>query len=148
MRVLADASALVKLLVDEEGHEHAVSIWEAADSVLASRLAYPEIRSALARAERRGRLGAGGHRNAKRVLEEIWDRVDVVELSDPVARGAAEVAEAFGLRAGDAVHLSSALLLADDDLLLATWDRDLGRAARRAGLAVVPPSSDPRPRRA
>lgn len=139
MRVLTDASALVKLLVDEEGREHAVAIWDAADTVFASRLAYPEARAALSRAERRGRFGAARHRTAKRALEEIWARIDVVELSNPVARSAGEVAEAFGIRAGDAVHLSSALLLADDDLLLATWDRDLGRAARQAGLEVVPP---------
>ena len=42
------------------------------------------------------------------------------------------------LRAGDAIHLASALVLGDPDLVMATWDQGLGRAAREVGLAIAP----------
>jgi predicted nucleic acid-binding protein len=38
-----DASALVKLVVDEEGSATAVAVWDASTAVIASLLAYPEV---------------------------------------------------------------------------------------------------------
>ena len=37
-------------------------------------------------------------------------------------------------------HLASAVALADETLILATWDSDLRTAALDAGLPVAPPS--------
>jgi predicted nucleic acid-binding protein len=48
------------------------------------------------------------------------------------------VAEMYALRALDAVHLAAALALANEELVVATWDDWLGAAARTAGLAVAP----------
>lgn len=138
MRALIDTSALVRRLLREEGWEELASLWRGADALLASRLLYPETRSALARARRAGRLDARGHEIARSDLEDDWERFDVVELGDLVARAAGEVVERFPLRAGDAVHLASALLVADPDLTFVTWDRRLARAAHETGLAVAP----------
>ena len=42
------------------------------------------------------------------------------------------------LRGADAVHLASALALADPDLVIAVWDRRLHAGAATAGLHVAP----------
>ena len=46
--VYFDSSALVKLVIGEAGTELAVELWDGCDAALASRLAYPEVRAALA----------------------------------------------------------------------------------------------------
>lgn len=51
-----DSSAFVKLLVEEDGSDHAERIWNEADNVVASRLALPEVSAGLAAARRAGRL--------------------------------------------------------------------------------------------
>lgn len=43
-----DSSALVKLVVEEASSDLAAELWDGCDAALSSRLAYPEVRSALA----------------------------------------------------------------------------------------------------
>jgi uncharacterized protein len=50
--VYFDSSALVKLVVEEVGSALAADIWDGCDAALSSRLAYPEVRAALAAAGR------------------------------------------------------------------------------------------------
>jgi uncharacterized protein len=45
-----NSSALVKLLVQEEGSDVATELWDGCDAALASRLAYPEVCAVLAAA--------------------------------------------------------------------------------------------------
>jgi predicted nucleic acid-binding protein len=54
-----------------------------------------------------------------------------------LARDAGELAERFGLRGYDAVHLSSALSIGGS-VTLVTWDVDLGSAAQQSGCALAP----------
>jgi predicted nucleic acid-binding protein len=62
----------------------------------------------------------------------------LVDTRPTLIRAAGEVAEHYRLRAYDAIHLASALSLEKGDLVLATWDADLRRAAGDVGLAVAP----------
>ena len=55
-----------------------------------------------------------------------------------LAHHAGELAERHALRGYDAVHLSTALAVADPDLVMATWDEDLARAAAALGRPAVP----------
>jgi predicted nucleic acid-binding protein len=56
-------------------------------------------------------------------------------VSDEVVGLAGDLADLEPLRACDAVHLASALLAGDGgQVLFATWDRALSRAARRLGV--------------
>lgn len=54
--VYFDSSAFVKLLVEEQGSDLAAALWDGADAVVSSRLAYPQVRAALAAAGRGQRL--------------------------------------------------------------------------------------------
>jgi predicted nucleic acid-binding protein len=57
-------------------------------------------------------------------------------MDEALAREAGELADSLALRGYDAVHLASALALGDEEVALITWDRDLGAAAERMGLAT------------
>ncbi|MGH2556688.1 MAG: type II toxin-antitoxin system VapC family toxin [Actinomycetota bacterium] len=133
-----ETSALLKLMLNEEGAEQAATLWASADVVVAGRLAYPEARAALAAAVRGGRLSAPGHNNAVGQLQRRWRQLHVVDLDQDLAEAAGDLAERHALRGYDAVHLASALAVGRRETLLATWDTDLATAARDAGLAVFP----------
>lgn len=134
-----DTSALVKLFMrDEEGSRMVAEIWDASDLVISSRIAYPEGRAALASARRARRLTARALAHAREAFDTVFRQLAVVELDRSVAQTAGEVAERFALRAYDAVHLASVLTVAEDDLVLVTWDEQLADAGRRAEVGVVP----------
>lgn len=65
-----DSSALLKLLVVEDGSDLATDLWEGCDTAVASRLAYPEVRAALAAAGRIHDLDDDELRSAV----SVWDR--------------------------------------------------------------------------
>ena len=48
-----------------------------------------------------------------------------VELTAAVEQRAGQLTQAHALRGADAVHLASALAIADADLVVAVWDRRL-----------------------
>ncbi|HEX9530460.1 MAG TPA: PIN domain-containing protein, partial [Acidimicrobiales bacterium] len=93
--VYFDSSALVKLLVEEAGSELAAEIWDGCDAAIASRLAYPEVRAALAAANRNNDLDDDGLGLAEREWEEFWAATRPVELSAAVERHAGRLARLF-----------------------------------------------------
>jgi predicted nucleic acid-binding protein len=113
-------------------------LWDRAATVSTSRLSWVEGRAALARARRERRLGPSAFERARRRLEELLVESDFVEPSPALVAVAAELSEAYALRAYDAVHFASAVSLGESDLIVATWDGDLRRAAQQAGFAVAP----------
>src|SRR4051794_9758710 len=92
MIVYFDSSAFVKLLVEEDGSDLAAALWDGCDAVAASRLAYPEVRAALAAAGRVHRLDPAGQRQAEIAWEDYWSGVRRVEFTDAVATRAGELA--------------------------------------------------------
>jgi uncharacterized protein len=80
---------------------------------------------------------AAGKAAAKTVSDE-WRMFGVVEMDQPLAEAAAELALEFELRSLDALHLAAALVLPHEDLTLTTWDRRLHAAAIDVGLRVIP----------
>lgn len=136
--VYFDSSALVKLVVDEADSDLAADIWDGCDAAVSSRLAYPEVRAALAAASRNHDLDDAGLRRAEAAWEEYWSAVRPVELTEEVERQAGRLARQHALRGSDAVHLASALALADSDLLMAVWDIRLHVGARAARIRVAP----------
>ena len=62
--VYFDASAMVKLVVEEAGSHLAAELWDGCDAAVASRLAYPEVRAAPA-VSRNHDLDAAGQADAE-----------------------------------------------------------------------------------
>jgi uncharacterized protein len=133
-----DSSALVKLLVEETGSDLAAELWDGCDAAVSSRLAYPEVRAALAAAGRNHDLDPAGQTAAEDAWEEYWSATRPVELTRAVEQSAGQLAARHALRGADAVHLASALAVSQPGLILAAWDRRLRDGAEAAGLAVTP----------
>lgn len=132
--VYFDSSALVKLVVDEPGSELAAALWDGADMAVSSRIAYPEVRAALGAAARSHRIA--DLPPARRAWERYWIMIDIIEVGKTLVSTAGDLAESAHLRAGDAIHLASAM--AFDDPIVATWDIRLAAAATAQGLRVAP----------
>jgi hypothetical protein len=136
--VYFDSSALVKLVVEEDGSDVAAALWDGADAVISSGLAYPEVRAALAAARRDERISARSLRTAKEEWEQFWGALAIVESRRSVLVDAGGVAERYRLRGYDAVHLASAMTIPSPHMLMAVWDDRLRGAAFEAGLNIAP----------
>jgi len=129
-----DASAIVKLYVEEEGSDVAATAVRATHTQATSLIAYVEVGRAIA-----GRATDETVRDGfRRVWADDWEHYTVVGLDRPLAEHATSLAIHHGLRSMDAIHLASALALPPAPLRFATWDRRLWEAARAVGLRTVP----------
>ncbi|MEO5965859.1 MAG: type II toxin-antitoxin system VapC family toxin [Candidatus Limnocylindrales bacterium] len=123
-----DASALVKLVI-EEPESRALNRWYVeAERLLTSRIGVVETIRASAR-----RPFDAAH------LDRILSDVEVVELDPGLAVAAAAVPPP-GLRTLDAIHLATALALLPELDAFVTYDDRLAEAARAVGLPVVRPA--------
>ena len=132
-----DTSALVPLIIDEPSTDRCNRLWNEASRVVSVRMLYPEARAALARAQRMGRMTSAQLNAAVIELDAVTAEIDHLEVTAQLARSAGELAQAFGLRGYDAVHLAAATAIADSDFLFVTGDGDLAAAATAAGIAVA-----------
>ncbi len=141
--VYFDASAYVKLLVEEDGSDLAARIWDGCDAAVSSRLAYPEVRAALAAARRNRQMSPRALASAEETWEEFWTATRAVEFTEAVGRHAGSLAAKLGLRGADAVHLASALAINDPEIVVAAWDSRLRDGARAVRLRVAPAEQRP-----
>jgi uncharacterized protein len=105
---------------------------ERANRAATSTVSYAEARAALARKEREGDLDEEGYRRAVGALDDEWSRYDRLAVSNLVAYRAGGMAERYGMRGFDAIHLASAARLRErfEDLRFMAFDRRLTDAAR------------------
>lgn len=138
MNVYFETSALVKLFLEEPGADEARDLWDGADLITVALIAYPEARSALAAANRAGRISTAELHWVKRKFDRLWTQTQIVDFDESIAQSAGDVTEQYGLRAYDAVHLATAMSLQDESLVVATWDADMAEACVEADLPVAP----------
>ena len=136
--VYFDASAFVKLVVEESGSDIAAALWDGCDAAVSSRLAYPEVCAALAAAGRNRDLSPDALASCQQHWDELWAAVRPVEFTARVEQAAGRLTKSHSLRGADAVHLASALEVRAADLVVAVWDRRFQRGAAAEGLAVAP----------
>jgi uncharacterized protein len=133
-----DTSALLKLVIAEDGAEQARSLWQQVGEVVVSRLGWPEAVAALAAAYRGRRVSDEGYRTATEALRSCFERCTMVSIADPLVDRAADLAAGYDLRAADAIHLATALAVTEADSVFVTWDKRLRLAAAQAGLVTAP----------
>lgn len=139
MIVYLDSSAIIKQYLDDElGIVDLEAITSASAGLVTSRLSYVEVRAGLAAARRANRLASIAHDRAVASFDAAWTAFDVVELTETVGARAGVMAEAFGLRAGDAIQLASVLEMDLEETMLVAWDARLLLAARAAGVTAFP----------
>jgi predicted nucleic acid-binding protein len=134
----ADTSALVKLLVPEAGTDVIEDLWEEGGDVYASLIGYAELRSAVAAATRDRRIGGSALVAIRHQAETLWSRLAAVDLDESMVREAGDLSDRYGLRAGDAIHLASALRIAEGQTAFIAFDARLRDAAAAEGLIVLP----------
>jgi predicted nucleic acid-binding protein len=135
-----DTSSIVKLYVEEAGTE-AVRRWAGEAEVLATcRIAYPELISALNRRLRGGDIPRKEFRLLIDGFSKEWADFAIIDF-DEIEAG--HLAEKYGLRGFDAIHLSALKLLKDRDnhisLAFSSFDKELNRAAASDGFTVLTP---------
>ena len=124
----ADASALVKLVV-EEPESRAMNRWFVESTrVMTSRVGLIETLRA---------SGRRAHDPAHR--DQVIRDVEVLELNPAISIVAAQL-KPVGLRTLDAIHLASALALGSELDAFVTYDDRMAEAARAIGLPVVRPA--------
>jgi predicted nucleic acid-binding protein len=101
------------------------------------RLVYVEGRAALALAHRLDRIDETELREAVDTFESLHYQLDVIEVTEGLLREAGGLAEQLSLRGYDALHLASARLVDDAEMVLAAGDRSRLVAARALGLATA-----------
>jgi len=143
-----EASALVKHYLPEAGSDvlsELLTVPPAGDRFHTSLLSMVEVTSAIRRQVRGGRLTertAGASLAAFRTT--LTGSFNTWRLGDDTVGAAVRVAEMHSLRAGDAIHLATALaitpLVSPHRLVMVSSDNDLFQAAGVAGLGVLDPA--------
>jgi uncharacterized protein len=141
--VYFDTSAVLPVVIEEPSSQNASRLWDEADRVVSSRLVYPEGRAALAMALRMNRVDELELQATVEEFEALCAQLDLVEVTDDLARSAGAMAQQFGLRGYDAVHLASLQAVGDSELVLASGDQDLMAAAQALGIATANLASQP-----
>lgn len=126
-----DSSGIVKLVVAEAGSDELRATLGDA-TLITSRVAVVEVSKAVMRVD--------PDVDVRATLEAFA----FVELDDELAATAAATGTA-ALRALDAIHVASALVLGDTLTAFVTYDARQARAAADAGLAVISPGIEPAP---
>lgn len=140
MILFADTSALVKLYIDEKGSE-AMARRVREGRVASSILAYAEIYATFARRRREELLSDDEHRASCDRFEKDWQAVIVVPMRPAVAGRVPDLVGRHPLRGADAIHLASALSLAEAglEITFAASDARLLTATKGEGLEVFDP---------
>ena len=125
--VYLDASAIVRLVLEEPGWEALVDLLREHPHRVTSALSVAEVGRAVRRA------GAVPQRNARATA--VLDGLDQVAISAAVLRRAGEL-EPATLRTLDAIHLATALALGRVDAFVA-YDARLAAAATMHGFRVA-----------
>jgi predicted nucleic acid-binding protein len=137
-----DASALAKRYVQEE-HSNAVNQLLTQGLSTTSRISEAELASAVARRYREGRLGKEQRDRLISAMQRDMGSLYVIEVLPEVSSLACRLLVTHKLRAADALHLASALLLArrmENGVRFVAFDKNLTDAARLEGLEI--PSLD------
>ncbi len=87
--------------MQETGSDLAAELWDGCNTALASRLAYPEVRAALAAAGRNHDLSDDDLDTAEETWAQFWAAVRPVELTAAVERHAGKLARSRSLRGAD-----------------------------------------------
>jgi uncharacterized protein len=127
-----DASALLKLYVDEDDSALAVEYVQSDPVVVTSWVTVVEVRRNLARM-----LDGPPLSSAMTSFEADLDAFALIAAGESVCRAAARIGEVTGTRSLDAIHLASAQQLQIPRLPFLTFDLRQAQAARSLGMTVV-----------
>lgn len=124
-------------MISEPGSDLAQEFWTGQYERASSVLIYPEGMAALAAARRGNRLTQRLHRKATESFAHFYRELVAIGIDERLTVEAGGLAADLALRGYDAVHLATALSIAETDVAMVSWDRDLARAASEVGIPVL-----------
>src|SRR5579863_8873374 len=144
-----DASALAKRYFHEKGSDGIASRFESGETIFTSILSFAEIHSTIARKFREKEYGREEFSRLRDAFQNDWlFSLSVLELDLRAMVALPLILENFPLRAGDAIHLSTAIGLKDgiqagvftgrtgETLEFGVADKRLAQAALQYGMKV------------
>ena len=137
MVVYLDTSSLVKLYVEEEDSPSIAALVRSSRVTATSLIAYTEARAAFARRFRENAFTPDEYRDLISVFDKDWENYLIVRVTKELVRLAGDLTEKHGLRAFDAIHLSSAIILRAEisgPLIFSCSDRRLQQASKAEDL--------------
>lgn len=143
MLIYFDTSALLKCYVNEPGALETRQLAAQAAQIGIVAVGKAEAAAALSKAQRMGKLPPDAVESVWRAVCRDWSALVCLQINDALVNRAADLALLHGLRGYDALHLAGALIWQEalrEPVWLATFDRQLWRAARDLGLPVWPES--------
>jgi len=133
MTLYLDTSSLFKLYVEEPGSDKVRQDLAEAETVATSAVSYAEAR---ARSPAFAETGSSRPRlllTVKRDFDADWSKLAIVEPTSALCRTAGDLAEQYGLRGCDSIHLATFLDVARErpreETRFSSFDRQLNRAA-------------------
>jgi uncharacterized protein len=137
--VYFESSALLKLFLNEPDADLALQVWNEADGAVTSEISHLEVHAGLARAVRENppKLSNDDYENAKDRFDQLWLELTSIAVSTELIQKASGVASEYALRAYDALHFATVLDISDDEILLATTNQELERAAKAADIPLT-----------
>lgn len=140
MILYLDTSAVVKLYSNELGAALVRKAVDRFEVITTCLISYTETRSALARKRRLGEIGEGALEEHKREFERDWGKIHHLPINEITVRRAGVLAEQYGLRAYDGIHLASVesiQLSVRAPTTFACFDKALNEAAVSLGLSLL-----------
>lgn len=138
--IYLDTSAWVKIYMLDENAEPVATLMRDASACHTHLIAWAEMRAALARADRMGRFTASSKQAALAAAERDWSDFLVMDATEQIIQRAGDLADRFGLRGYDSVHLAAAeaisLLLMPQPLTFVCFDDRLNDAAKALGMTL------------
>jgi uncharacterized protein len=135
-----DRSAYAKLYVNEPGSDLVRAAKDRAGAVCTHLVAYAELRATLAKAVRAKRLTEDELTLQLDRMESDWSSTQIVAVNEGLIRRAGDLAQIFGLRGYDSVHLAAAeavwQALPGGDFRFLAFDERLVKAARGLGMGI------------
>jgi uncharacterized protein len=144
MILYLDTSALVKRYVKETFSDLVITLWNGAEEIVTSSVAYAETMASFFKKKRECGSGDGVIKEALDSFQKEWLGFIRVEVNDGLNGHIRKVVEKHPLRGFDAIHLASALLIQErlpGEFTFACFDNRLLEAAEKEGLMVFPSES-------
>lgn len=142
-----DASAWVKRYLGETGSGRVAQLFEQEATMACSTFGLIETLAALGRAQTARTLGEKAYQRATRDATNDFGRFVAIDFTPEVFSRARSLVDRYALRAGDLLHLASAMVLRDalpaaEKVCVVTSDAELREAARLARFDVLDPTGN------
>ncbi len=150
-----DASALIKRYFKEKGSRALNARFERGETIYTSLLSFGEVHAALARAYRMKEINLGELIRLREAFEGDWlFGLSALDVNLHAMTALPKLVEQYPLKAGDAIHLSTAFWLKDtirlrtrgaragESIEFGVADRSLGLIAQKCGLRVFNPEDE------